>query len=136
MKYIGVDLHKQYFVTTVMNEHGDILNKHRVSTNRESIRKYFNKISQDCSAKVAMEACYNWSYMYDQIEGLVDEIQLAHPLKTRLIAEARIKTDSIDSEILAHLLRADLRLCFNVSTSSFLVVEDYIGLFVYPFAKC
>lgn len=109
MKYIGVDLHKQYFVTTVMNEHGDVLNKHRVSTDRESIRKYFNKIaSGDCPTKVAMEACYNWSYMYDQIEGLVDEIQLAHPLKTRLIAEARIKTDSIDSEILAHLLRADL----------------------------
>ena len=33
---------------------------------------------------------------------------MAHPLKTRLIAEARIKTDTIDSEILAHLLRANL----------------------------
>jgi transposase len=33
---------------------------------------------------------------------------MAHPLKTRLIAEARIKTDSIDSETLAHLLRTDL----------------------------
>jgi transposase len=33
---------------------------------------------------------------------------LAHPSKVRAIAEARIKTDKIDSEILAHLLRADL----------------------------
>jgi hypothetical protein len=35
-------------------------------------------------------------------------VKLAHPLKTRAIAEARIKTDSIDSETLAHLLRTDL----------------------------
>ncbi len=32
----------------------------------------------------------------------------AHPVKVRAIAEARIKTDRIDSRILAHLLRCDL----------------------------
>ncbi len=32
----------------------------------------------------------------------------AHPAKVRAIADARIKTDKIDSETLAHLLRADL----------------------------
>ena len=35
-------------------------------------------------------------------------MHLAHPLKVRAIAEARIKTDRIDSRILAHLLRCDL----------------------------
>jgi hypothetical protein len=35
-------------------------------------------------------------------------VYLAHPLKVRAIAEARIKTDRIDSKILAHLLRCDL----------------------------
>ena len=35
-------------------------------------------------------------------------VHLAHPLKVRAIAEARIKTDRIDSRILAHLLRCDL----------------------------
>jgi hypothetical protein len=42
------------------------------------------------------------------LEGLVDEVKLAHPLKVKAIAEARIKTDSIDSQTLAYLLRADL----------------------------
>ena len=32
---------------------------------------------------------------------------LAHPLKTRAIAEARIKTDTIDATTLAELLRLD-----------------------------
>jgi transposase len=39
---------------------------------------------------------------------VADEVILAHPLKVRAIADARIKTDKLDSEMLAHLLRADL----------------------------
>ena len=35
-------------------------------------------------------------------------VKLANPLKTRAIAEAKVKTDKLDSKILAHLLRADL----------------------------
>lgn len=43
--------------------------------------------------------------MYDLLEELVGEVHLAHPLKVKAIAEARIKTDKIDPEVLAHLLR-------------------------------
>jgi transposase len=46
--------------------------------------------------------------MFDWLDELADEVVLAHPSKVRAIAEARIKTDKIDSETLAHLLRADL----------------------------
>ncbi len=42
-----------------------------------------------------METCYGWQYFYDEVTELVDELIMAHPLKTRLIAEAMIKTDSI-----------------------------------------
>ena len=35
-------------------------------------------------------------------------MRLAHPLKVKALAEAKVKTDKIDSETLAHLLRADL----------------------------
>jgi len=38
----------------------------------------------------------------------LDAVYLAHPLKVRVIADARIKTDRIDSRILAPLLRCDL----------------------------
>lgn len=33
---------------------------------------------------------------------------LAHPLKTRIIGEAKIKTDKIDSKVLAYMLKADM----------------------------
>ena len=55
-----------------------------------------------------MESTGNWAYLYECWEDLVEEVQLAHPLKTRAIASARIKTDRIDAKILADLGRADL----------------------------
>jgi len=108
MKYMGIDYHKQYFVATIMDEKGKVIKKERVSTDRNSIRSYFKKAGSVGEIKAVLEACYGWEYFYDEVDELVDELIMAHPLETRLIAEARIKTDSIDSETLAHLLRADL----------------------------
>jgi transposase len=107
MKYIGIDYHTQYFVATTMDERGKVISKDKVSTDRESIRHYFKKVGTG-ETKAVMEACYGWEYFYDEVDDLIDDLIMAHPLKTRLIAEARIKTDSIDSETLAHLLRTDL----------------------------
>jgi transposase len=57
-----------------------------------------------------MEACWNWGWLYDLLGETpgVAEVVLAHPYKTRLIAEAQIKTDRIDARVLARLLRGDL----------------------------
>ncbi len=63
---------------------------------------------RSCDLSVVIEASYGWEYIYDEIKDLVRETKVAHPLKTRAIAEARIKTDSIDASTLAHLLRSDL----------------------------
>jgi transposase len=108
VKYIGIDYHKQYFVATMMNEQGKVIRTDKASTDRSSIRHYFQHADLSGGVKAVMEACYGWEYFYDEASELVDELIMAHPLKTRLIAEARIKTDTIDSETLAHLLRADL----------------------------
>ncbi len=108
MKYMGIDYHSQYFVATTMSERGKVLGRDKVSTDRDSIRHYFRKANAGGDVKAVMEACYGWEYFYDEVNDLVAELIMAHPLKTRLIAEARIKTDTIDSETLAHLLRADL----------------------------
>jgi transposase len=58
--------------------------------------------------KAVVEASYCWGPIYDWLEEVADEVALAHPLKVRAIADARIKTDKIDADTLAHLLRADL----------------------------
>ncbi len=55
-----------------------------------------------------MEASRNWTVMYDWLDELCDDVVLAHPLKVKAIADAKIKTDKIDATILAPLQRADL----------------------------
>jgi len=55
-----------------------------------------------------IEAGRNWGMMYDLLEELDIKTVVAHPLKIRAIADAKIKSDSIDAKTLAHLLRADL----------------------------
>jgi transposase len=58
--------------------------------------------------KVAFEASSPYEYFYDILEDIGCDVSLSHPLKTRLIAEAKIKTDKIDAKILADLLRSDM----------------------------
>ncbi len=106
MNYIGVDLHKKYSYITRMTEEGEILDHGRIEHDPESLETFVQSISRDDS--IAVEATCNWYYFYELLENQTPNISLAHPLKTRIIAEARVKTDKIDSKTLAHLLRADL----------------------------
>lgn len=59
--------------------------------------------------KAAIESTGNlWINMYEALERNGIDIALANPLKTKAIAEAKIKSDKIDSAVLADLARADL----------------------------
>ncbi len=49
-----------------------------------------------------------WIKTFKAFEKHGIPIILANTLKTRIIAEARVKTDKVDAEMLAHLLRTDL----------------------------
>jgi len=60
-----------------------------------------------CDA-VVLEATSNAWLFYDQLEPLVGSVTVAHPLAVKLIAAARVKTDSRDTIKLAHLLAANL----------------------------
>ena len=57
---------------------------------------------------VAIEASPSWYWLYDHLEEEGFDVKLSHPLKTKAIAYAKVKTDEVDSVTLAHLLRSDL----------------------------
>jgi len=65
-------------------------------------------IGDRAGSRMVIESCRDWSRTYELSEDLVEEIILAHPLKVKAIASAKIKTDAIDSRTLARLLMADL----------------------------
>ena len=57
--------------------------------------------------EVALEATGNTHAIVRALRGRVARIVVGNPQKTRAIAEAKVKTDKVDAEILAQLLAAD-----------------------------
>jgi transposase len=100
-----VDLGKRKAVVVKKDRLGKITGRASLAVTRPALENHFSK--QDRKSRVVVEATGNWMYLYETIEKHVPEIVLAHPLKTRAIAEARIKTDTIDATTLAELLRLD-----------------------------
>jgi transposase len=107
MLYVGVDAHKAHSQMTVIDETGTVLERRRTASSREGMLEALGPHRGE-PMKAVLEAGYGWGPIYDWIGEAAEEVVLAHPLKVRAIAEAKIKTDGLDSEMLARLLRADL----------------------------
>jgi len=105
MLYIGLDVHKEFCQACVIDESGRALSNERFSSTNEELDRFLNRF-QD--AKFVLESTGIWEFIYERIEKRGFEVVLAHPLKVRAIAEAKVKTDKVDAHTLAQLLRADL----------------------------
>lgn len=110
MYYVGVDYHRRFSYLTVMDKKGKLLKESKIPSNKEAL-KTFIRTSLNGNSKqttAVLEAGRNWQIVYDLLDEELKEVKLAHPYKVKAIASAKIKTDKIDSKILAHLLRSDL----------------------------
>lgn len=106
MLHAGIDMHKKFSVATVVDDAGEeIVRGRRLENNEEEIRRFFDEF--DAEMTVVLEAGPSWQWMCDLLDELGLENKLCHPLKTKAIATAKIKTDKLDSKILAHLCRMD-----------------------------
>ncbi len=106
MLYVGVDAHKATSHITIMNDAGKVVQRKQVPTSHRGLRDALEAYHEPM--KAVLEASHSWGPIYDWLDELTDDVVLAHPAKVRAIADARIKTDKIDSETLAHLLRTNL----------------------------
>ena len=107
MYSIGIDAHRRYSQISIMQEDGKIIKGCKVNNSRESIRGALSPYANDGSRAV-LESSWNWGLLYDMFSDSIDEVKIAHPLKVKAIAEAKIKTDKTSADILVHLLRANL----------------------------
>lgn len=105
--YAGLDLHKSMSVISVKDETGTLLKQGKAANDRTALEAFFKPFAES-KVSIALEATSNYQWMYDTLEGLGHQVSLAHPLKVKAIASAKVKTDKIDSSILSDLLRADL----------------------------
>jgi transposase len=109
MLYTGIDYPKRYSVASIVDATGARIREARIEDNEPAaFAAYFKSLPEP--SRVVVEACWNWGWLYDELGEIdrVEDVVLAHPFKTRLIADAQIKTDRLDARALATLLRGNL----------------------------
>jgi transposase len=104
-RWVGIDLHRRRSQIAVIDEHGELTLSKRVPTGRETIVEL---LGEPEGTHVALEATYGWEWLAELLEEAGYGVHLAHPLRTRAIAAARVKTDAVDAKTLAHLLRTGM----------------------------
>lgn len=111
--FVGVDFHKNYSYIVVQDKFGQTVRERKITNSKDTLCQELEPYSDSASA--VLEAGRNWTLMHGWLENIVaGEVKVAHPLKVKAIAEAKIKTDKIDASILAHLLRCNLLPCAYV----------------------
>ena len=100
MRYVGMDLHKNYLQIAVVDEKGKLIKNSKIENDIQKIGKFFDLIDDskiknhdNNHTRVVMESFCVW---YDIYECLTEEknlnVKLSNPIKTRAIASAKIKT--------------------------------------------
>ena len=89
-----------------MDDQIEILKRAKLQNHPKTLLSFFGQLKDEVT--VAVEATWNWYWLQELFEDHRIPMKLIHPQRAKAIASPRIKTDKIDSEILAHLLKADL----------------------------
>ena len=103
MMYVGLDVHKKICFGTVLDGEGEVVRQGKFANDFEDLYDFMDGLE---GASVVMEAGYCWQPLYDALEEAGHDVKLAHPKEVKALSKK--KTDKVDSEILAHLLRTGL----------------------------
>lgn len=104
-RFIGLDVHKSVIEICAINAAGKLLFRDRIECTRTSICRFAQTLL--ASDEVALEVTTNAWAVADLLVPCVERVIVSNPLKTKAIAEAKVKTDKVDAEVLAQLLRCD-----------------------------
>jgi transposase len=106
MPVAGLDVHKRVVEAVLLDEQGAIAHRERFACTREELER-FARQRLTKQHRVALEATTNTWAVVDVLKPFVEEVVVSNPMRTRMIAEAKVKTDRVDAEVLAQLLRCD-----------------------------
>jgi len=93
-------VHKDSTYATILDCEGKIVSQRRVSN--ETVLSYLSSYSVD---RIGMESSNQVAPLYRALTMNGYVVSVSHPKKTRYIAEAKIKSDRVDSKAIAELVR-------------------------------
>ena len=114
MYFIGIDLHKRTCFVTVIDERGKVVQKANLCSLAPEILAFLDKLEEP--SQIVIESCSSWYWLYDALTEAGYSVVISHPTKTKAISSAKIKSDKVDSHMLAQLLRAGLIPTVHVSS--------------------
>lgn len=100
MRIIGLDIHRA-FAEAVAWDDGKLRRLGRVDMRRDLLTAFAEQLSVD--DVVVVEATGNASAVVAVLAPHVKKVVIANPMQVRMIAHAKIKTDTIDAGVLAQL---------------------------------
>ena len=103
MYYTGIDLHKFTSFLTTVDSSGAIIKQDNLKNVAHNFIQYFKSIPGDHQTTV--ESTMTWYWLNDLLTSINIPLVLAHAKYVKAIAYAKVKTDKVDSHILAQLLR-------------------------------
>ncbi len=102
---IGLAVHKEVVEVCAIDESGRRLFRRRIRCTREVLLDFAGELTENDA--IALEVTTNAWAVADLLAPFVDRVVVSNPMKTKAIAEAKVKTDKVDAEVLAQLLRCD-----------------------------
>jgi transposase len=100
---IGLDVHRE-FAEVAIWEDGIVRAAGQIKTTPEALRLFAESLC--AHDEVALEATCKTHAIARLLERHVGRVVVSNPQKTRAIAEAKVKTDRVDAQVLAQLLAA------------------------------
>ena len=95
---VGLDLGDRWSWYCVLDEHGEVVFEHKVSTTSKALREGFGAMPH---SRVALETGMHSPWISRLLKEVGHEVIVAQARKVRLIGESRKKDDRLDARTLA-----------------------------------
>lgn len=102
MWHVGIDLHRATVVVAAVNDAGEAMNPITIPCSDTVTIANTMKALGSFRAVIEATGTYRWLYNLLRPHGTV---LLAHPMRLRAMIQRRTKTDKLDAQLLANLLR-------------------------------
>jgi len=106
MYYSSVDLHSDNCYITTLDDNGSVVKQQRIKNSAEHILDYFHSLPG--THQTVVEFTTEWYWLNDLLQDNGIELVLAHAKYLKAITYVKVKTDKVDSQTLAILLRQNL----------------------------